>query len=345
MKTEEWQKLVEYLLAHFDVYAPVNVVGRVKVKKVDSFDEIDWSGTIPENTFKSVIFPPNELLAQYRRGEFKEVNPDTRPVALVGMNILDLEALGLFDQVFAKDPYYLERRRKMFILGFSNGIEDDYRRYRIFHHDNEENVLEHRNFDIFIERQKNNNDIIFSGSALGQQWLEKAKIDDFENIEFVGFVPEQGVPKKITELRGRVAESFDHAIWEELNKSCIACGRCTNACPTCFCYDTVDAHHRDGVDRSRQWSSCFMNDFSSIAGGREYLDTVKKKIYFWYYHKFVRIPDQFSYAGCVSCLRCFKVCPAGINIVKVLQRLKDKNKNEKPTSSPEGENHRQDETK
>ncbi len=328
------------LLSQYIVYAPVKVDDHVVVKKITDPKEVDWSGQIPTNTYKSIFLPDREVLATLKKEQFVDESKEFPPTVIFGMNILDLEAFGLFEQVFAKDEYYLLRRRNLHIVGFSQGIEDDYKRYQIFHHDFEENILEHRAFDVFIEAQKNGNLIVFSGSENGQRLLEKNDITDYENIEFVGFVPEFGRSKKLDDLRSRVYNGAQKAIWDEISAKCIACGRCTVTCPTCFCFDTVDEFEHDTINRVRQWSSCFFNDFSGLAGGHEYLDTVKKKIAFWYFHKFVRIPDQFSYAGCVSCMRCFKVCPAGINIAQVLTSLNKQD--EKSTLAHPGENHTED---
>ena len=51
------------------------------------------------------------------------------------------------------------------------------------------------------------------------------------------------------------------------------------------------------------------------------MDTVKKKIYFWYVHKFVRIPKEYKLPGCVSCGRCVKACPVGIDIFRNIAKL------------------------
>ena len=61
---------------------------------------------------------------------------------------------------------------------------------------------------------------------------------------------------------------------------------------------------------------------SGEAGGAKTLKTTAQKIHFWYYHKFVRIPEQFkAYLGCYECMRCFKVCPVGINIQEVIKQI------------------------
>ncbi|NQT49267.1 4Fe-4S dicluster domain-containing protein [Candidatus Kuenenbacteria bacterium] len=317
MKQPEINKFLAKLLGQGLVYAPVRKGPVVLVEQVDSIDRIDWSGDIPITTFKSVFLPPKEVLFDNNKAEFA----DKIKKFAWGMNVLDLQAFSLFEQVFEKDIYYQKRRQNIFIIGFTNGIEDDFRKYKVFHQKYEENVLEHLIFDVFIERQKNGNMIVFSGSEKGQQLLEQNGIKDYENIEFAGLVPEQGINPIITRNRQAVELGRDNPIWDELAEICLACGKCSIHCPTCFCFDEKDQAEFDSVKKVRQWGSCFYPEFSKTAGGNKDLDSVKKKLYFWYEHKFVRIPDEFSYYGCVSCMRCFKVCPVEINIAKNLQAL------------------------
>ena len=126
------------------------------------------------------------------------------------------------------------------------------------------------------------------------------------------------------ELEKVFKNSANHKLWDELEKICIACGKCSLVCPTCFCFDTRDAPKEKSISRRRVWGNCFYPEFTAIAGGQDYTDTVKKKIQFWYEHKFVRIPAEYRIPGCVSCNRCTKVCPVGIDIVKNINRLKRK---------------------
>jgi ferredoxin len=321
MNQREVNNFAAKLLANYLVYAPVKKEWGVLIEEMDCAEEIDWSGEIPVNTFKKIFLPAHEVLFNFEKAEFKEPTFSMRKTVAFAVNILDLQAITLLNHVFEKDIYYQKRRQNILTIGLTNGIESDFRKYRIFHQAYEENVLEHVMFDVFIEKQRNGNYIFFSGSKEGEELLESAGVKDYENIEFAGLVPEKGVDLKITQNRKAVENSGEHRLWRELAGKCLACGKCTIACPTCFCFDEQDEAGLSDVKKTRQWGSCFYPDFSSMAGGRKDLDSLTKKLYFWYTHKFVRIPDELSYYGCVSCMRCFKVCPVGINVAKNLAAL------------------------
>lgn len=324
MNIRQVNSFLAKLLAESLFYAPTKEGDRLFVRKVKDLEAIDWSGDLPFNSFKSIFLPYQEKMGEFKNGKLNIAIEKTPITIAWGMNVLDLQAFALFEQVFEKDVYYQKRRQNTYVFGFSNGIEADFRKYKVFHQKYEEDVLEHLIFDVFVERQRNGNFLFFSGSEKGQQLLEKFGMTDYENIEFAGLIPESGVNPKLIANKQAVEFAEDHPLWDELAEICLACGKCSIVCPTCFCFDQEDEVLLDKVEKKRKWGSCFYPEFTKVAGDHKNLDSVKKKLYFWYYHKFVRIPDESSYYGCVSCMRCFKVCPVGINIAKNLQVLSKK---------------------
>lgn len=124
--------------------------------------------------------------------------------------------------------------------------------------------------------------------------------------------------RKMQKIKKKLKEQKNMKLWNELSKICIECSQCTMACPTCFCFRFEDDA---SGKRKRVSDSCFYHDFSEIAGGHRFLNNTAKRLYFWYFHKFVRIPEEYNLPGCVECNRCTKVCPAGIKIKKVLKKI------------------------
>ena len=324
MKHLDVERILSRLLSKYQIYAPVNKAGKIKVSKISLASEVDWSGELPTNSFKSIFLPPKEVLFDIKDDKYQEVLDNKKKTIAWGVNILDLQAFTLMEQIFEKDVYYQKRRQNIFVVGFTNGLPDDFRKYKVFHQKYEESVLEHVRFDVFIERQKDDNCIFFSGSEKGQKLLEGLGVKKFQNIEFAGLIGPEGMNPRLKNNRETVALSEDDKLWDELADICLACGKCSVVCPTCYCFALADEPSQDKIVRTRREGNCFYSDFSKVVGGAKELDSVKKRLYFWYYHKFVRIPDEASYYGCVSCMRCFKVCPVGINIAKNLQTLTKK---------------------
>lgn len=323
MKIGELNKFLNRLSQAYSLYAPQKIGKNILVEKVNKVKAIDYSGKVPFNTWKKIFLPPRQDIIEFKNNSAKTIEPTTREKVLAwGMNVLDLKALTLYDRVFTQDAYYQTRRRQIVVVGFHPSHQIEGKKFKLFSLEFSESVLEHIRFDLFIIK-KGGEYLLYTGSAQGKKLLGKYEITDYRHITFSGLVPPAGPDSKLKELHDLVASSYQHPIWKKLNEVCLACGKCSTVCPTCFCFDLEDSKNT----RTRVWGNCFNSDFGLVAGNQNFQDTVKQRIFFWYTHKFVRVPKQYRFTvpGCVSCQRCHLVCPVGINIAKVLQSLKTKN--------------------
>lgn len=312
---------LDALAKDFLIYSPVKKDGISTISLNDNIEEIDWSGSLPENSWKSLLLPGTEKIMDYSSGQPKEALPEIKKTALVAVNVLDLRALALFDLVFSNDAYYQKRRRKLLIVGYGANWPNDYKKLKPFSHNYEEDILEHVPFDVFIAEIKGGKHKFYTGSEKGQEIMEKHGFKNYDHVEFAGPIPEEGLDKRMMALMDKVTKSSGKRLWDELGKICLACGKCSSVCPTCFCFDLEDKSNPDKAGKERCWGNCFYNDFSKVAGGHKELNTPAQKLFFWYTHKFVRIPFGYKIPGCVSCGRCTKVCPVGIDIAKNISTL------------------------
>jgi ferredoxin len=72
----------------------------------------------------------------------------------------------------------------------------------------------------------------------------------------------------IGELPSLMNVSQKSPLWQELGEICLACGSCTNVCPTCYCFDVkdqVDLSLTEG-HRERIWDSCQLDEFAMTSG-------------------------------------------------------------------------------
>ena len=72
--------------------------------------------------------------------------------------------------------------------------------------------------------------------------------------------------------------------------------------------------------RERRWDSCMLPDFA-VVSFKNFRPEYEDRIYNWYHHKFVRMPREYGFVGCIDCGRCITYCPARINYRKVLEKL------------------------
>jgi sulfhydrogenase subunit beta (sulfur reductase) len=321
MKIQDIHKIITGLRKKYTLFAPQNTGGRLLIKELKEPKNFDYSGRIPENSSKHILFPDGHVLYEYEGTKVKTPKYEEPDLCLFGLTIFDIRALDFYNHVLEKDPYFQARCRKIVIVGqsyvpekgdFADEIERDY----------EDKVLEHVRFDIFIKRVDTDHFKLYTGSRKGQKILEFLGFPDYEHIEFRGlecdFEPAQTNKKNIL-------NTYKKPVWEQWGKLCLNCGKCTVSCPTCYCFELVNVPTGKNKGQViRKWSSCYYSEFSEVAGGAKFLKNSTDRIYNWYYHKHVRNHDELCLVGCVGCGRCDKVCPAGIKRLQVLNSLKPK---------------------
>ncbi|MFC1617901.1 4Fe-4S dicluster domain-containing protein [Patescibacteria group bacterium] len=322
MTTDNLKQFISFLLKQErKVYAPVQKDGRLLTKRIHDPKSIVLNGQLTHYPWRKYFLPAEETLFNIHGEVIKKIKAG-KPQVLIGLTMLDLRALELYNQVFADDVYYQERKRETIIIGQSLAPAGQ-REFAEFQDKFQENILEHLEFDIFLEKT---GDIykVFTGSEDGQRILEKFGYSDYENIKYVGPILEEGIDKEMLEIKDKMENEPNQKLWTELGEKCLNCGQCTLACPTCYCFNVRDqAKVKSGEGRRvREWSACFYPDFSRIAGGYRFLNTTAKRIFYWYEHKFVRDPERYKVPGCVRCGRCTKACPVGIDIMENISRIK-----------------------
>ena len=117
MKFNKANNFAAYLVSQGLVYAPQKQAAKCFVKQVLDIDAIDWSGDMPDNSFKAAILPSKEKLQEIQGNKIKTI-VESPKVFCLGMNVLDLQAFTLLEHVFEKDIYYQARRQNLFIIGF-----------------------------------------------------------------------------------------------------------------------------------------------------------------------------------------------------------------------------------
>ncbi len=326
MTKNQFKQFVGFLLKHNLIFAPqYDAEGYLHLSKLKNVQDLYLGTELPLDSWKWYMLPPDQKMFEYKEEKLKEALPRIPKQVFLGVSILDMQALTLLNQVFEKDSYYQEIKKKTIVIGTSLVPEENF--YQFFEKF-EENKLEHLQFDLFLAVQKSGYKI-YSGSEDGQWLLDKFGYKNYQHIEYAGPIREEGLDRQMMEIKDAMQNYHDQKIWDDLDNRCIQCGKCTIACPVCFCfrmYDQADSAQDTGY-RSRCWDSCFYNEFTQVAGAspedskHRFMNKSGEKIYFWYEHHFVRTPESFSIPGCVGCGRCTRTCPANIDIKKTIQNI------------------------
>jgi len=326
MHNKKFEQFVDYLRQKNKVIAPqYDVEGFLHLAELKEIKDLYLGTKLPLDSWKWFILPAYQKMFDYQNQEIKEILPKIRSQIFLGVSILDLQALTLLNQVFEKDAFYQQIKKRTIIIGTSLVPEENF--YKYFEKF-EEDKLEHLQFDLFLAIQKNDYKI-YSGSEDGQRLLDDFGYKDYSHIEYAGPIREEGLDPQMVAVKDAMQNRHNQKIWDDLGKRCMQCGKCTIVCPVCFCFrmfDQINLEPETG-SRNRCWDSCFYNEFTQVAGPvpeapkHRFFNTTAQKIYFWYEHHFVRTPTSFSLPGCVGCGRCSRTCPADIDIFTTIKEI------------------------
>jgi sulfhydrogenase subunit beta (sulfur reductase) len=260
---------------------------------------------------KKYLFPPREEILKF---EGTEIFPPNQHEFILITNKRDGEGLFYLDQIMKypiEDTTYTEKRKKMFLIVIdaaspTNNVE----------------------CDLYLQQVDKDHLLAFPFSSFGEKIIRGNKY--FGHERGVGIIANRRVKDEIIfhpRLDEILENSRNHPIWDKLAEKCFNCGICSYVCPLCYCFETEDkvqitketAKEMKGK-REKRWDSCMLPDFAAVSF-KNFRPETKDRIYNWYYHKFVRMPREVGFPGCIDCGRCTHFCPAKINFREVLKEL------------------------
>ena len=277
---------------------------------------------------KRFLFPPRELLATVRRngGMSVEQPEEERPYAFVGLRSCDLHAIAVQDRVFMDlDPAYRRRREQAVFVGVNCALPGS----TCFCVSMATGPRCTVGFDLALTELEDGF-VVEVGTPRGEELLEAAETRPAtdEEVSEVGWIAEEAADRM-----GRELDTSDmpellygnrqHPRWKDVAERCLACANCTSVCPTCFCHDVVDGVNLTGdvATRTREWASCFSQEYSWAAGESVRLSR-DSRYRQWLTHKFASWIDQYGTSGCVGCGRCITWCPVGIDVTEEIAAIR-----------------------
>jgi sulfhydrogenase subunit beta (sulfur reductase) len=285
------------------------------------------------HSWKQFLFPSRMELLSLRQGDsgWSTISNDVAQphYAFIGVRACEMAAIQIQDGIFIRpdftDPVYRARREHVFILAvnclhpagtcFCASMDTGPRVKDGF--DLSLTELE----DVFL---------LAIGSETGRDALAglpfeaaSAFLLNAAGRRLERAAQQMGRSLDTSDLPGLILENLDNPHWREIATRCLSCANCTQVCPTCFCWDTLDTLSLDGKEttRERVWDSCFNPGYSYQAGGNT-RPTIQSRYRQWMSHKLGTWKEQFGTLGCVGCGRCITWCPAAIDITAEVASLR-----------------------
>ena len=316
IEKENLKRLFYEVKNEYKVIGPVRRKNNFLLTEVEDLSDIalDYLTTI--STPKNFLIPYMEPIFAFNGDEFKETITDEK-IAFFGLHLCDVNAIGRLDLVFWNDPYYKARREKMLVIGISCKPAEN-----CFCKSTGANILTNI-CDLFLKAEGENY-VGFSMTEKGRKLLSQHYFGP-ETVEEreVKIDYEERVHLDIYKISKKILEYYNHPLWEENSRKCLACTNCTLVCPLCYCYDVIDETFivpNEGL-RVRCWDSCLLLSFARIAGGINFRKDLKARFRNVYVHKFKTFVDEFGVPSCVGCGRCITFCPAKIDMLEILSKL------------------------
>lgn len=292
-------------------------------------DTIELGGVRQSQPLKSFINPVREKVAG---GSFM----DKRPLVVAGVKACDLSSLFLQDFVFqggdVEDPFYVENRKNTTIIA----SDCTYAKETCFCAAMEGTPYPVKFFDLALSAI-DNYFLVEVGSQEGQKIVDDFKTffknpsshaadirqmnRDRVSAQVQGFIDNRGTPNT-AQVKGVVKKNYNLTeFWQNMASTCVECGACNLACPTCHCFLLFDEKNQSGAKRFKGWDACLYGTFARVAGNHNPRRHLYERLRNRFDKKFEFFPEVLSYFACTGCGRCIEACPGDIDIREVLKGL------------------------
>lgn len=315
----QWDAIVRAWFDKFVVLAPQQKKGHHfwDIVTLDNIGTIVYDETRPVQPIKSYLIPPLEEVVG------KPATWD-KPWLFLGIKACDLNALTILDRAFGGDfadpNYQLKRQQGYFI---SSDCTQPLKTCCCTWVGGEPYAT--TGFDLNLSKIWDGF-IIEVGSEKGQRLLdghedvmktvvkEEAKSLERMRKQTTINVKKQNRNYKLeAPQRVIISSSYDSSVWSDHVATCVECGACNHACPTCHCY-FLDDITRESFVRLRGWDACQYSGYAVTAGGGTPRPKIVERFRNRYLCKFKYLDDNYNQLGCTGCGRCIEGCQGKIDM-------------------------------
>lgn len=332
---------IEHLKGSYRVVAPVKKENLFVFEDVDDVEKVEMEYIPTVLPPKKYFFPQKQKLGSFSMGEVKmdETPVENEPTVIFGAHTCDIDGIECLDAVFHKepeDPYYIKRRKSVFIIGYECMFPcDEYATCMTMDTHNPKAgydvMITDAGDEYILHINSRKGEELTSGTDLVKEAdpeeaktllekLRKEKMDKFEKG--------RKLEAHYRDLFDVFEKSYDSEVWKDVGNRCVSCGNCTAVCPTCYCFDVQDEVELDmsGGDRNRTWDSCQLDEFATVAGDENFREERSSRQRHRYYRKFDYPIKKYNKFFCTGCGRCTRTCMAMISLIETVNDLTKENK-------------------
>jgi sulfhydrogenase subunit beta (sulfur reductase) len=330
LKKENLSSFLENISEDADLWAPVKKYSdRHVFKLIKDLTQINLDYTRTILPPKNIILPPEVRMFQATASKYEPNFSHVAKRILFGVHPCDIHGLLIMDKFYShvyEDPYYLESWKNTIILGHSCWPDENCLCKSTNTHIVEEG------YDLFFTDLKENY-LVWIGSSRGDDLIRKQpdlfeeEITDKDTQSFIRWREERdkafNAEINFTAMPDLMELKYHDPLWEDLGRACLACGSCSNVCPTCNCYNVEDRPvlGKNCSDINRCWDSCTLEFYSGVAGDENFREKRSDRLKLWYTHKLQAYISKYGKPACVGCGRCVVTCPVDINVLTVAKAL------------------------
>jgi len=298
---------------------------------VTSLSEIALSCSRTILPLKKYLFKPVEVMFNFCAQKGYEVPAEEtgKKLVIFGAHPCDIHGLKILDMVFGgryADSYFAAMRDRVVVIGL-DCMPDEYCFCRSTGTD-----FVDSGFDLFLSDidgcylvrigTSRGDDIVTAAQSLFGE-VEQRDKDAYKSKSILRRESFQ-TEIQLQDLPEIMDLEYENDVWQEVAEECLSCGTCSMVCPTCYCYAVFDELDLDAGSgqRKRRWDSCLFKDYALVAGGHNFRARRSSRVKNRYFHKQRGFVSQYGRPSCVGCGRCKAYCPAGVDILEVVQKLR-----------------------
>lgn len=313
------ESLLNRLAEHADVFVPMQRGPQTGFYSWRTYDE-DHDDLMLD--ILNVYIPPKNIMIP-PHARMDENSEDPGDIIIFGIRSCDIRAIDILDEVFLaqdnENHYYQARRNKTILIASACYYPSS----SCFCDSMGTNPVEPTSADVVIHDVGQEGYVWESRSVKGAvvtdiiaDWLEEKEIA-------LPQAPRLSRRVDFTGVAERLRDNSDHPLWEKYSEPCQTCAICTYTCPTCNCFDLQAETWGDQGYDFNCYDTCMYRPQSLMRGLNNPRAAAQERFRNRFLHKLQFFSTRYGQPLCTGCGRCMVLCPAGVDIVKVITEIKE----------------------